>query len=219
MNNIKILESEFNSDSESLSALLEYNLKNNIIQDISNSTFVDVGAGMPEFYSNSLMFRNLGCKVISIEPIPSFCEMFRQRNWDVLKYAVVIDDSETSVLFTEMKHSHIFQGLSGSAIKGVNMDSTNSPEKVFSEYEVKCMSLNSLLQKYYPELNQIDILDIDTEGGEIEILRGFDFEKYKPKVLIIENLNPHTNGYYDFYKEINYRLVSICAHNDILIRE
>ena len=121
MNNIKILESEFNSDSEALSALLEYNLKNNIIQDISNSTFVDVGAGMPEFYSNSLMFRNLGCKVISIEPIPSFCEMFRQRNWDVLEYAVVKDDSETSVLFTEMRHSHIFQGLAGSAIKGVNI--------------------------------------------------------------------------------------------------
>jgi len=30
-------------------------------------------------------------------------------------------------------------------------------------------------------------LSIDTEGTEIEVLKGFDIKKWKPKLLVIEN--------------------------------
>jgi FkbM family methyltransferase len=219
MSNVIILDDEFSSSSQSLSALMEYNKKHNIEQNMEDVVFVDVGAGMPEYYSNSIIFRNIGSKIIAIEPIPSFCDLFRDKNWAVLEYAVTKDDTQTSTIFTEMRHAEHFQGLAGSAIKGTNLDSVNSPTKVYGEYEVKCMSLNSLLNKYHPEIDRIDILDIDIEGGEIEILKGFNLDKYKPKVLIVENLDPANNGYYDFYNQINYRLVSKCAHNDIVVRE
>lgn len=219
MENIKISESEFESSTQALNALLEYNNNNDITQDISNVVFVDVGAGMPEFYSNSLKFRQMGFKIIAIEPIPSFCALFRDKNWDVLEYAVTKDDLQGMVLFTEMRHSNDFLGLAGSGIKGHNDDATNSPNKVFTEYSVKSLSLNTILKTHHPELESFDVLDVDIEGGEIEILKGFNLDKYKPKVMIIENLNPDHNGYYDYYKEINYRLMAKCAHNDILIRK
>ncbi len=34
---------------------------------------------------------------------------------------------------------------------------------------------------------KIDFLSIDTEGTEIEVLKGFDIKKWKPKLLVIEN--------------------------------
>jgi len=219
MENVRIIESEFESSTQALNALLEYNNNNNIIQDMSNVVFVDVGAGMPEYYSNSLKFRELGAKIIAIEPIPSFCEMFRHKNWDVLEYAVTKDDSQDMVLFTEMRHSGDFLGLAGSAIKGYNDDAIISPDKVFAEYTVKSLSLNTILKTHHPELESFDVLDIDIEGNEVDILKNFNLNKYKPKVMIIENLKPDHNGYYDYYKEINYVLIVKCGHNDILIRK
>lgn len=35
--------------------------------------------------------------------------------------------------------------------------------------------------------NYIDYVSIDTEGTELDVLKGFDLVKWKPKVLLIEN--------------------------------
>jgi hypothetical protein len=35
----------------------------------------------------------------------------------------------------------------------------------------------------------IDVLSIDVEGFELKVLKGLNFNKYKPKILIIEYLD------------------------------
>lgn len=34
----------------------------------------------------------------------------------------------------------------------------------------------------------IDIMSLDIEGGELNCLKGFDLDKYHPKVIVIENV-------------------------------
>jgi FkbM family methyltransferase len=54
------------------------------------------------------------------------------------------------------------------------------------KYEVETISLNALLQKYdAPEI--MDYLSIDTEGSELEILKSFNFEKYRFRVITVEH--------------------------------
>lgn len=48
---------------------------------------VEVGAAHPESISTSFPLRGLGWQVISIEPIPEFCDEFRKRGLPVLQYA------------------------------------------------------------------------------------------------------------------------------------
>ena len=45
-----------------------------------------------------------------------------------------------------------------------------------------------MLKAYAPGLGRIDILSVDVEGWELEVLRGLTLAKYKPRVMIIENL-------------------------------
>ena len=37
-------------------------------------------------------------------------------------------------------------------------------------------------------MDHIDILSVDVEGWELEVIAGLDLEKFKPRVMIIENL-------------------------------
>ena len=86
-------------------------------------------------------------------------------------------------------------------------------------YEVPAKSLSSILKEHYPDVDRIDILDIDTEGNETGILKGSNLDYYQPKVLIIENIYAETSGYDAFYESIGYEKYARCAHNDILIKK
>lgn len=55
-----------------------------------------------------------------------------------------------------------------------------------NKYEVKTISLSDMLKKYNAPKN-IDYLSIDTEGSEFEILKAFNFDEYKIKVITCEH--------------------------------
>ena len=66
------------------------------------------------------------------------------------------------------------------------MDSFGESRKSGKKYEVETISLNELLEKYgAPET--MDYLSIDTEGSEFEILKSFNFEKYRFRVITVEH--------------------------------
>ena len=50
---------------------------------------------------------------------------------------------------------------------------------------VETIKLDTLLEKI--EVEKVDILSIDVEGWELEVMLGFDVQKYNPKVIVLEN--------------------------------
>lgn len=69
--------------------------------------------------------------------------------------------------------------------------SENSPAALYKaltdaavEEKVECMSLNTLLTKHNVE--RIDVLQIDTEGYDVKILRQLDFSVHKPTLINME---------------------------------
>lgn len=79
-------------------------------------------------------------------------------------------------------------------------------------YSVNTISLEDLLTKHKAPKN-IDYLSIDTEGSEYEILKNFNFDKYKFSVITCEhNFTPSrekiyelltSNGYKRIFKELS----------------
>ncbi len=54
------------------------------------------------------------------------------------------------------------------------------------KYQVETISLSELLEKYgAPAI--MDYLSIDTEGSELDILKSFNFEKFKFRVITVEH--------------------------------
>ena len=178
-------------------------------------TFVDVGAGQPQFYSNSHYFRsNTDSVIVSIDANPNNCKMFYDSGLEALHYAVVKEDGMGDMTFREYPNN-----ISGLSYSSLAYHSEPVAGCYFVEYDVPTLSLTSILKKHYPKIISIDILDVDTEGNELDVLCGLDFEYYKPKVLIIENTQADLSRYHAYYESIGYIIVAKCAHNEILIKK
>ena len=65
-------------------------------------------------------------------------------------------------------------------------DNASKYRKNGNKYKVKTISLLDLLKKYKAP-KYIDYLSIDTEGSEYEILKAFDFSKYRISVITCEH--------------------------------
>jgi len=59
-------------------------------------------------------------------------------------------------------------------------------------------------------------LSVDVEGWELEVLAGLDFRKYRPKVLIVENLFNETT-YRTRIAEYGYLLWQFVWPNDVYV--
>ena len=155
--------------------------------------FVDVGAANPDYLSVSALFRSLGWRVIAIEPNPAFCEMHRKRGHEILQYACGERDADDVDFCVVDSHGEryengevSYESFSSLAIKE-NYASIR-PQLDVERIKVKLRRLDTILKAHAPDVERIDVLSVDVEGWELEVLAGLDFHKYRPKVLIIENL-------------------------------
>lgn len=74
-------------------------------------------------------------------------------------------------------------------------------------YSVETISLNDLLVEYKAP-HVIDYLSIDTEGSEFDILKEFDFEKFKISVITVEhNFSPKREEIYKLLTCKGYKRV------------
>ncbi len=57
------------------------------------------------------------------------------------------------------------------------------------------------------------------EGGELDVLDGFSLERFKPRVLIMENDRPAGAAIEPYLSERGYRKVHRQTINDFYVRE
>ena len=81
---------------------------------------------------------------------------------------------------------------------------------------VSVRRLDSILQAHAPTLEGVDIVSIDVEGWELEVLRGFSLERFRPKVTIVENVFEET--YRNALGARDYELWRHVPPDDVYVR-
>ena len=111
-------------------------------------------------------------------------------------------------------NSYIFD--SGSGLNTLEKKWAEKWKKIINkDYKIiknKKEKLTTLLKKYNCP-KDFDLLNIDVEGHEIEVLKGLDFQIYKPKIILIEIHAKKTDQVFksNIYKYLikkNYELIS-----------
>ena len=162
---------------------------------------LEVGAAHPTMASISFPFRGLGWNVISVEPNPEFINNFNELKFPILGYAACAEDKGT----TTFKISPNSFSCSALEVKSNYSGYMNWTDANYRTIEVQALKLNTILQKHHPDLQKIDILIVDTEGWELEVLDGFDLEKFNPKVVCLENFSQQEK-YVTYMQNRGYKL-------------
>jgi FkbM family methyltransferase len=188
---------------------------------ITGRVFVDVGAAGPEYLSISALYRSIGWRVIALEPNPVFYEAHRAKGHEVYPYACG-DRDEDNIDFvvvnshgTKYRDGQVsYESFSSIAIK--ESYSSLKADLDTRTIKVNLRRLDTILRDHAPDIDHIDILSADVEGWELEVLDGLDMHKYKPRVMIIENLF-QDEKYRSYMKDINYVLWRRISPNDIYV--
>lgn len=162
---------------------------------------LEVGAAHPTMASISFPFRSLGWDVISVEPNPEFMNNFNELNLPLLGYAACAEDKGK----TTFKISPNSFSCSALEIKENYVGFMDWTDSHYRTIEVEALKLNTILQRHHPDLKNIDILLVDVEGWELEVLDGFDLEKFNPKIVCLENFSSFAT-YREYMKKRGYKL-------------
>ena len=82
------------------------------------------------------------------------------------------------------------------------LDSKRSSKSILKK-NIKTLTLNNIIENSKFKNQPIDYLSIDVEGYELNVLKGFDLNKYKPKALSVEYIDPKMIKEEYYHQNIN----------------
>ena len=146
--------------------------------------YVDIGAGDPVHESVTKLFWDRGWRGINVEPnVYSHGRLCDHRPGDLNLRLGISDRAATRTFFQSSTHpgASTFQRRVALELPFEDVH--------LEEVEVEVMPLSRLFENHTPPT--IDFLKVDTEGMEAEVVRGGDWKRWRPRVLVLESTVPH----------------------------
>jgi FkbM family methyltransferase len=144
--------------------------------------FVEFGATDGVAGSNTLLLeKEFGWNGILAEPARHWQPALRQSRNCSIETDCVWRETGQTLTFNETDFGELSTIDSFSSSDSLSWGRTKG-----KKYPVNTISLIDLLDKYKSP-RTVDYLSIDTEGSEFEILSGFDFSKYRFRVITCEH--------------------------------
>tara|TARA_B100001057_G_scaffold86398_1_gene82313 strand:- start:1786 stop:2523 length:738 start_codon:yes stop_codon:yes gene_type:complete len=163
---------------------------NDIFKNKKKGFYIDVGCHHPIINNHTYLLHKKGWKGINIDLDFNSIDMFNFfRSNDLNKQVALTDyDGETELFFYH------------------NRAAKNTISKKFG-YDAKLIKKikTTTLDKIINDANlseiEIDFLSIDVEGNELNVLKGFNLKKFKPKIILLEYIEHNIKEFYQ--KDIN----------------
>ncbi|KQM63980.1 hypothetical protein ASE74_12280 [Pedobacter sp. Leaf216] len=148
--------------------------------------YVDVGAHHPSSLSNTYYFYRMGWRGINIDAMPgSMAQFNKTRPYDINIEQPISD--EVANLDYYMFSS---PELNTFDTKNVAVFLTYPTVKLLDKISLKTTRLATVLEQNLSKLgaNEIDFLSIDVEGLDLKVLRSNDWLKFRPNLILVEDL-------------------------------
>lgn len=161
--------------------------------------YVDIGAHHPLRFSNTQIFYTEGWRGINIDATPNSMKVFNKLRKKDINIECAISDKEETLTYYEFQEN-AFNTFDDNLAK----ERIENGWKLDRKIELKTKTINQILAEYLPENQKIDFINMDIEGLELRILKGFDFSKYSPNYFLVEDLNSVSNDLFSVEKsELN----------------
>ena len=190
------------------SAFGEEILVNRFFKGINNGFYIDVGALNPKVGSLTYLLYKKGWKGLNIDLTKENIKLFKFLRKRDISIQVAISDKKQDI------QSYIFD--QGSGLNTVEKTHANKwAKRINKKYkivQIKSDTLNNIIQKNNVP-KTFEYLNIDVELHEINVLKGLDFGKFRPKLITVEIHcdsveQIKNNAVYKFLISKRYKLIS-----------
>jgi FkbM family methyltransferase len=148
--------------------------------------YIDIGSGHPVYDNMSLAFYLKGWSGITVEPNPWLARLTRAVRPRDRHVEGVIGAASGQATFHVVREFH---GLSTMIAEHAAKAQSQFDRKA-DVITVPMMTLKDLCELYAPAT--FEFLKVDVEGAEPDVLLNGDWQKFRPKVVIVEALAPFT---------------------------
>lgn len=186
-------------------------IKSELLDINKKGFYVDIGAHHPKLLSNTYIFYKAGWSGVNIDPIEGMKKKFKKRKRDINLEIGISNDNKTLNYY--MFDPAPYNTTDTERVKELANENLFPYKKI----EIKTKRLCEILDEYAKD-KKIDFMSIDVEGCELEVLQSNNWNKYKPKILLIEihnldfdNLNKNTIHLY--LTKLGYKLFSRTLFN------
>lgn len=183
--------------------------------------FIDVGANDGHLQSNTYYLEKiLGWQGVLIEAIPELYERCRKRRRKSHMFNCALVAKDYAEPTIEIQFADLMSVVEGARKTSEAQNKWVADgvrcQNLAESYSVRvpARTLESVLDEL-PQPLKIDFFSLDVEGYELNVLKGLNLEKYRPKYILVES---------DFFDEVNdfladkYELLEKMSYHDYLYR-
>ncbi|MGD0024220.1 MAG: FkbM family methyltransferase [Xanthobacteraceae bacterium] len=158
----------------------ETDLKGLFFGQLEQGYFVEVGANHPHYGSQTFDLEQRGWIGVLVEPQPDLADdLRRQRSAKVFAEACSSRRNSGRNMTLNLAGGH----------SSFNPKLNLAEVKPHGTIEVPARTLNEILIE--AAAPRIDFISIDVEGHELDVLDGFELTRWKPRLILIEDLLLH----------------------------
>ena len=153
-----------------------------IFSKIKKGIYVDIGCNHPIKYNNTYLLYKKGWNGINVDSDEKSISEFKRFRRD--------DHNVNSLISGSRKKLNYYFYHDRSALNTVDSklvrQRKTKPKKII---KMKTSTLNEILEQSPYKNKKINLLSIDIENHEYEVLKNFNFKKYKIDMIVTECLN------------------------------
>jgi FkbM family methyltransferase len=150
----------------------------------NKGTYLDIGCFNPLLWNNTYLLYKKGWSGINVD--------IQKINIDLFNVARPDDINICCALYDKKKILNLYnlKGENNSAVMTIDKSHAEKMKFLFNKNitkkKIKTLTFSEMIKNYNIKINNIDFLNIDTEGSDFNILKSINIQKYKPKLICIE---------------------------------
>lgn len=152
-----------------------------LINKNTPGVYVDIGCWDPVKASNTYFFHLRKWKGICVDPNPELKKLYEQYRPSDTFINCGIGKSDNKLTY------YMFKESSMNTFSEDFVEKHKKHLEIAGKKKVPLRTLKDILDDNLKENDRLDFFDIDVEGLDLEVLKTNDWEKYRPKIVLVES--------------------------------
>lgn len=158
---------------------------------VQRPTYLDIGANEPKYISNTYFFYLRKSSGVLVEPNPYLAKKLKaERPRDtVINKGIGFDDSTEADFYLFPDYANGLSTFSEKEARHWEVTGMKGLGKIPVEKVIRLplVNVNVILEEHFKKAAP-NLVSLDVEGLDLEILKNWDFKKFKPEVICVETL-------------------------------